>query len=284
MPDDPADHCMALVREADPDRYLANLYLPPAARRAAFTLHAFDSEIARVPFLVSEPLPGEVRLQWWRDFLNGRTQDAVNHPIASELNYAIVEHDWPRQVFDDTLQARIFDLYNDPMPDLNTLEGYLGETVSVWFRLTALTAGAEDGSDLADAAGHSGVAVGLVRILTALPVDRARHRQFLPDETLTQAGLDRETFFAAGEGGAKLVAEVAGLARGHLAGAGRAIEGLDPAHRVAFLPLALCEPRLQALERTGDKALVQPVSISPLKRYLTLWRAARRGLSSAHKA
>lgn len=283
MPPATADHCMALVRDADPDRYLANLYLPPAPRRAAFAIHAFDAEIARIPALVSEPLPGEVRLQWWRDFLGARTPEAVNHPIAIELARAIDAHDLPRQAFDDALEARQFDLYNDPMPDLNTLEGYLGETVSAWFRLVALAANAKDNSDLADAAGHGGVAAGLVRLLASLPLDRARQRQFLPDEVLREAGLEREILFARepGEAGDKLIAHVADLARAHLTSAIAAIDRLDRAHGIAFLPLALCEPRLHALERAGGNALSRPVSISPLRRYFTLWRAARRGVASA---
>ena len=55
---------MALVREHDRDRYFATLFAPESARADLFALYAFNLELARVRDLVSDPLPGEVRLQW----------------------------------------------------------------------------------------------------------------------------------------------------------------------------------------------------------------------------
>ena len=65
------DHCAALVREADRDRYLATLFAPAEHRDALFALYAFNVEIARVRELAREPMPGEIRLQWWREVLAG---------------------------------------------------------------------------------------------------------------------------------------------------------------------------------------------------------------------
>ena len=42
------EHCAALVREADRDRYLATLFAPAEHRDALFALYAFNVEIARV--------------------------------------------------------------------------------------------------------------------------------------------------------------------------------------------------------------------------------------------
>ena len=55
----------------DRDRYLADLFAPADARPHLFALHAFNVEIARVRGKVSEPMPGEIRLQWWREHLRG---------------------------------------------------------------------------------------------------------------------------------------------------------------------------------------------------------------------
>ena len=60
-------YCAALVREHDPDRYLATLFAPAYAREELFVLYAFDHEIGQVRRVVSEPMAGLVRLQWWRD-------------------------------------------------------------------------------------------------------------------------------------------------------------------------------------------------------------------------
>ncbi len=80
------EHCAALVREADRDRYLATLFAPAAQRDALYALYAFNVEIARVRDLAREPMPGEIRLQWWREALSGeREGEAAAHPVAAAL-------------------------------------------------------------------------------------------------------------------------------------------------------------------------------------------------------
>ena len=124
-------HCETLVREGDPDRYFAALFAPADKRPHLFALYAFNHEIARVRETVSEALPGEIRLQWWRDTLQGEARGDVRaNPIAAALDDAIVQFRLPRQALVDLIDARIFDLYDDPMPTLNDLEGYCGETSS----------------------------------------------------------------------------------------------------------------------------------------------------------
>ena len=67
------DPVIASARSGEPDRYLAALLAPPAARADLLALAAFASELARVPSLVTrEPTMGEIRLQWWRDALAAR--------------------------------------------------------------------------------------------------------------------------------------------------------------------------------------------------------------------
>ena len=69
------DHCAALVRDFDRDRYLAALYAPAHLRPALYALYAFNLEIARVRELAREPMPGEIRLQWWREVCAGRARE-----------------------------------------------------------------------------------------------------------------------------------------------------------------------------------------------------------------
>ena len=61
----------ALVKAASRERYIATLFAHEAKRDALFSLYAFDAEIDRIRDLVHDPLPGEIRLQWWRDVANG---------------------------------------------------------------------------------------------------------------------------------------------------------------------------------------------------------------------
>ena len=79
-------HCEAVVRAADKDRFIAALFAPAGLRRHLHALYAFNSEIARVRDAAREVLPGEIRLQWWRDALAGEARgEADANPIAAAL-------------------------------------------------------------------------------------------------------------------------------------------------------------------------------------------------------
>ena len=83
-------HCETLVRDADKDRFLSALFAPAARRDALFALYAFNVEIARIPQMAREPFAAAIRLQWWRDALNGeRPGEAAAHPVAAALNDAL---------------------------------------------------------------------------------------------------------------------------------------------------------------------------------------------------
>ncbi|MFL5135068.1 MAG: phytoene/squalene synthase family protein, partial [Microvirga sp.] len=163
-------HCEALVREADPDRYWASLFAPADKRPHLHALYAFNFEVARVREAVREALVGEIRLQWWRDALQGEARGDVRaNPVAAALDDTIVQFRLPRQSFVDLIDARIFDLYDDPMPNLNDLEGYCGETSSSLIQLSSLILANGSNPGTADAAGHAGVAYAITGLLRAFP-------------------------------------------------------------------------------------------------------------------
>ena len=107
-------HCEDLVRAGDPDRYYATLFAPAAVRPHLFALYAFSLTIARVREAVSAPMAGEIRLQWWRDALQGEARGDVRaNPVAAALEEAIRVNRLARQPFVDLIDARVFDLYEE---------------------------------------------------------------------------------------------------------------------------------------------------------------------------
>ncbi|MBN9067012.1 MAG: squalene/phytoene synthase family protein, partial [Rhizobiales bacterium] len=82
--DGASEETVKIVREGDRDRYLSVLFAAEAKRPALFTLYAFNVEVARVRDLIHEPMPGEIRLQWWRDAILGEAP-AVGNPVAEAL-------------------------------------------------------------------------------------------------------------------------------------------------------------------------------------------------------
>src|SRR4029077_17613239 len=127
-------HCEALVRAADKDRYLAALFAPADKRGPLFALYGFNHEIANIRERAREPMPGEIRLQWWRDVLNGeRAGEAAANPVAAALRDTIARFNLPAAPLLNLIEVHAFDLYDDPMPTLAALEGYAGKTETALF-------------------------------------------------------------------------------------------------------------------------------------------------------
>ena len=270
-------HCAELVRRLDRDRYIADLFAPADRRGALFALHAFNVEVARVREAITNPMAGEVRLQWWSDALIGGARGDVRaNPVAAALLDAIDVHHLPRETFFALLDARIFDLYDDPMPSVNDLEGYAGETASALIRLAGLIlAGAADRQS-ADAAGHAGVAYAVVGLLRSFPLHARRGQCYVPLDILAAHGLKREDAVS-GRASPALRAALGALrvlARKHYELALASLAGVDPRLLPAFLPLALVPGDLRRMERAHDPFERVPAA-SPLARTWTLWRGSR---------
>ncbi|MEH3062857.1 MAG: phytoene/squalene synthase family protein [Methylobacterium radiotolerans] len=272
-------HCEGLVRAGDPDRYYATLFAPAAARPHLFALYAFSLTIARVREAVSNPMAGEIRLQWWRDALQGEARGDVRaNPVAAALEEAIRANRLGRQPFVDLIDARVFDLYEDPMPRVNDLEGYCGETASALFRLASLVIGNGTEPGGAGAAGHAGVAYGITGLLRALPWHARAGQVYLPVDILGRYGVTREDIVT-GRGGPGLrraCADLRALARQHLKAFEAARPTIAPSAGAAFLPTALVEPYLAAMERASYDPLNTPVELPRWRRLWRLWWAARR--------
>ena len=51
------------LQQGDPDRFLAVMSMPVKYRETAFVIYAFNLEIARIPYLTSEPMIAQMRLE-----------------------------------------------------------------------------------------------------------------------------------------------------------------------------------------------------------------------------
>jgi phytoene synthase len=273
------DACAALVRAHDPDRYVACLFAPRALQGPLFALYAFSLEIARVRERVSEPMPGEIRHQWWREILScGGARDGADHPVALALKATLRRYNLPPEPLLSLIEARSFDLYDDPMPTWLDLEGYCGETSSALIRLACLilSDGEECGS--ADLCGHGGVAYAIAGLLRAFPVHARRGQCYVPHELLIACGVSLETIFE-GRDDEALRAALAAMrlrAREHLALLRAHVRELAPAIRPAFFPVALVEPYLDRMERAEYQPFATRVEMSPLARLGLIARAAFR--------
>lgn len=275
-PPDTVTFCADLVRSHDFPRYAATLFAPAAERRALLALYAFNVEIVRVRDQVSQPLPGEIRFQWWTDLFSGLVHgSAEGNPVAAELLRAIRDFDLPVEPLSLLVDEHQFDLYNDPMPTMTALEGYLAATCSALFALAARIMGeASDASE--HLARHAGLAQGFAQVIANLPRDSAHRQLFLPQQFLTSHGCGIEDVFA-GKQTPNLDAvldQLMGEARQHLATASSLLAQVPPSARAVFLPLSQARADLDRLSRPGRNPFA-PQPVSRLRTLWTLWRTSR---------
>jgi phytoene synthase len=274
------DYSLAALRDSDRDRYLACLLSPQDKRGPLSALYAFHAEIARARDVAREPLPGEIRLQWWRDVLSDPSgTSGEGNPLAEALLACVRDHKLPVAVLQAMIDARIFDLYDDPMESRSSLEGYAGETASALIQLASLILDPAHAQQSASAAGHAGVAQTIAGALLLLPLHRRRGQVYFPVELLTATGLDRDAFLAGTDEDAvtRAIRAFSGLGRDHLAKARTAAKEISPANRFAFMTVALAEPVFDRAERAGSKLFQQSIVPSQWRRQWWMWKAARSG-------
>ena len=278
---DSASFCAELVRSHDFTRYASTLFLPPETRRGLLALYAFNIEIFRVHEQVSQPLPGEMRLQWWTDVIAGTGHGGVEgNPVAAELLLAIRDHGLPVERLSRLIDEHQFDLYNDPMPTMAALEGYINETSSALFSLGAGIV-ARPSEEVEHLARHAGLAQGMMQVMAALPLDASRRQLFVPQQLLESHGCAIEEVFA-GKQTPKLRAaldHLLGEARGHLETALALLADVPPEVRPVFLPLAQVDRELRRMARADNDPFVPQIT-SRFRALWTLWRASRSRMFS----
>ncbi len=265
------------VRSHDWPRYIAVQFAPEAKRADLLTLYAFDAEMDRICQIASDPLPGEIRLQWWREVIHGeRLEEGKSHPLAVALLELIHNHRLPLDAFDRYLESQTFALYHDAFPDTLSLEAWCGETASSFIQMSSIIIDPIAAKAASEAAGHGGVALGVSGILTRLSQTRSRAQCYFPQDLLLACGLDREGFLAgqdtvALQRAAKAMAEF-GL--DHYEKYRVLLKQLPKALKPAFLPVEIAPLILKRVSVSPVNIHQIPVTASHLRKFLKLAWAA----------
>ena len=242
---------------------------PDAARRHLFALHAFNAEVARIRDVISEPMPGEIRLQWWRDAIV--SGEGGGHPVATALNATIREVGAAARRLRQPAQGADLRPLRRPDAEPQRPRGLCRRDV-----VGADAARRDDRSPAAKTrrrrvAGHAGVAYALCGLMLVVAAPASRGQMFLPADLVAAHGVVREDVLAGKDSsGACRAAGRAAVGRAQTSRRGprSAARSLPRALLPAFLPVALVEPRLRIMERPGYRPLAAVSDISPWRRQL----------------
>ena len=275
----PALSLAARARSVDPDRYMCALFAAPQQRGALFALLLFNAEIARVCEVVSEPMLGQIRLQWWREAIDEIYQGGGRrHEVLDPLAEAIRAHGLTRRYFERLINAREMDLDSMPPENIAALKNYAEESAAPLVSLELEVAGADAGV-LVDVARHTGVSWALTGLMRALPHHAAEGRVMLPRDVLAATGLTVETV-CGGEAKANVtraVEKVANVARQHSDEARVLRRTLPRVVKRATLQAVLSAVYLRRLAASGHDPNDPRAALGPLYRQLLLTKAALFG-------
>ena len=259
-------YCGIEIRQYDPDRFATAMLAPPARREGLFSLYAFNLEVAKTREAVSEPMLGEIRLQWWREAIEG-IYDGMprRHEVVQPLAELVADQGLTREYFDDLIDARAKDLGDDAPETLAALERYAEGTSSnlTWLALESLGVRSEA---VMTAGRHVGMAWALTGLIRAMPFHLAQRRVYLPEELIGRHGVERRDLMELRPAPsiAAAVQDIAALARTHLDKAHALRRNVPKAAIPALLSATLSDLYLRRLDRAGydpfDPGLFAPSS------------------------
>ena len=243
---DAVAYCAEQVRLHDGDRYATSLFARESDRPALWALYAFNLEIAKTRDVVTQPLIGQMLLQWWRDAIEGIVVGQPrDHPVVSALAGAMRSRSLDPALLEKLIEGREATLDEAPSATMAALVAY-AEATSAPLVLLAAQALGGTGPAVAEAARHVGIAWALTGILRSTAANARHRRVMLPGDLL--GGSASQLLAANADTGVRhAVSAVAEVARAHLRDARR--HSVPRRTRAAMLPATLATGYLNLLRR-----------------------------------
>ncbi|MDG1858766.1 MAG: phytoene/squalene synthase family protein [Emcibacteraceae bacterium] len=189
-------YCARQVKAHDYDRFLVTLFAPSEVREDLFALYAFNHEVAKIREAVSEPMLGEIRLQWWREAIEGIYDGSPrNHEVVLPLEQAVKRSHVSSESFMKIIDARTADIYDDNPATLADFENYLGSTSGNLTRLAAEMLGERD-EQVLSMAYDLGLVWGLIGTIRAIRYHISLSKISLPQELMDEFNITKNDVFS----------------------------------------------------------------------------------------
>ncbi len=245
------DDVISRLKVADPDRVRAAMFAEETTRERLLLLYAFHLELAKVPELVSEPVIGQIRYQWWRDAIaeiyEGR--DVRKHEITTPLRHLLLEYDIPRYWVDQLIDGRERDIDPRPFKNLTDAQDYCANTSGVLMKIAVKLCGVDPSEDI-DSAGTAWGLTGLARAYCYY------HQTMLTGIAFNRLCAAAMTKHASAKSG---------------------VTALEPASFPAVAYAALVPPFITKLTKSDHDPITMSVSYGALSKQLRLLRAVMTG-------
>ncbi len=262
---------IAAARQNAFDDYLCALLAPRATRDDLVTFAAYTGEIGRIPRTVSDAALGEIRLQWWRDSIESGAP--TGNPVADCLISMIARRGLAIADVVAPLDGRAHELYGAPFANADDFNAYLDTVEGARLRTVAAVCGLEPTQPVRSLIEGGGAVLGITRLLLRLPQYLAMGHCPIPLSLTGGEDPCGLTEAAARERLEHAVVALAAQARVRFYEMKPQLRGKTAVLWPVLRPLALSEPYLRALTRSGHDPLRQIADVSPLSRVIRLWTA-----------
>ncbi|ACI98469.1 phytoene/squalene synthase family protein [Rhodospirillum centenum] len=272
-------YCADQVRRFDNDRFLTALFAPADRREDLFALYACNLEVAKTREVVSEATLGLIRLQWWRDALEGIGRGEVRrHEVVEALAGTIGRHGLDSARLDRLIEAREADLEEGPPASLVALTAYAEATAAPLAQLALEVLGVRQDAAM-EAARHAATAWALTGVLRAVPFHASHQRLLLPADLMACHGVPETALFAGTPpAGLAAVVQVVAEEASRRQAQARALRRQVPAAALpALLTGPLCDLYLTALAKAGFDPFAPRMQMPHPLRQLRLGWAALTG-------
>ncbi len=212
----PSENLAKRIKRYDYDRYLTTLFASADIRQALITLYAFNLEIAKTAEVVSEPMMGQIRLQWWREAIEEIYQgDKIRqHEVVLPLQKVIDQYKLPKEIFLTLIEAREVDFEEKPFASTADFLTYTEKTGGLLLEAASSLFGPPNkaGRQIAQLTGQAWAIAGLIR---ALPFMAHQNHLVVPEDLLGKYEIKKHTFLQKepGENLKKLVQELHSFGR-----------------------------------------------------------------------
>ncbi len=245
-------YCARQVKNYDYDRFLITLFAPSHAREHLFSLYAFNYEVAKIRQSVSEPMLGEIRLQWWREAIEGIYDGKPRqHEVVLALDKAIDQCNLPKDLFLKIIDGRCADIYDENPKTLEQFEQYLGTTAGNLMDLGAKILGQDD-QHILSLAYDMGLVWGLIGTIRAIRYHVSLNKLSLPQDLMDQYGVTKRDVFSLKEDEniKNLIKTLCDAADQHLKQIAADKKYLNKDVRSLFLLSSLSRSYLKSLKKT----------------------------------
>lgn len=181
----------AQIKQYDYYRYLCTLLMPADKNIDMAMILAFNNELARIKYNISEPMAGHIRLQWWRDAIDEIYHTmpfAHAHPLVNRLYRVVMDNNIEKSLFDGLIDSYETDMEKQPPEDLIALKNYLADVYGGVFNLQLSI----NSSNVGQASYHGGIVFGLADILHKIKYDLSNNIIMLPRSLLNDAGISED--------------------------------------------------------------------------------------------